>query len=136
MIGIIYGDWNKFSPPQDSSNYIDVLSVYVLLHKRRMRSLSFSGNMTQSILLVDHKLMRIVVQMNILGEYHDIVFLAKQLSYFFQRDALRLRKHEECCDCTKTADDDEHQIEFPTDMRESGSSGLKIYQICNGDGGN
>ena len=56
---------------------------------------------------INDQLMRVVINMDILAEYHDFFLIAEQRCYFFQRHALCLWNVQPYPDNTKAGDDDE-----------------------------
>jgi hypothetical protein len=65
----------------------------------------------------DDQLMRVVVDMDIFRIYCDLI--SKQLCNLFQRYAFRLGNHEKGRNSSKARDNDENEVELPSNIPES-----------------
>jgi hypothetical protein len=76
------------------------------MHWRHGFPVRLSGYVVQTILLIDHQLMGIVIQMNGGGVDSDVLVIAEELGHLFQWNPLGFWNHEEGPDRTNAADDD------------------------------
>ena len=98
---------------------------------------SFGGDVMQTILLVNHELMRIMIQVNSCGIDSNVLIITEEFGHLLKWNALGFWQDEPRPHSTQARDDDEDQVELPANVGKRRGGRLKVDQVgdCNGGHG-